>query len=390
MLVLAIILAVSCVVSLIASLFTIRGALSLKSLPEMPFEAPARWPKLSLIVPACNEAETIESALRSKCAADYPNLEIVAIDDRSTDGTGAIIQRVAGENSLVKAVRVDELPAGWLGKLHAMDTGLLASDGEWVLFSDADVHLAPGTLRHAIAHCEARGLDHLTVVPDMWPSGFVLDAVISTFLRLLLLTGRLWAVEDPRSTAAAGAGAFNLVRRSALEKIGGLSQIRMDVADDMALGLVLKQSGARPAVLAARGAVGLYFYRSLKELAHGVEKNGFAVVARFSYLRLVLAVIAFFLLELGPLAAFLVPHGLTWLHVLGAASTGVALATSAGLCVSGGRRILPALCGALATVILAVFFIRSAVLATRRGGIAWRGTLYSIDELKRGSKFKPL
>src|SRR5262249_1819655 len=141
-----------------AALRTIHAVPSLAALapPE-----PASWPRVSVIIPACNEEATIEEALRSRLREGYPAAEYIVVDDRSTDRTGEILDRIAAEDPRVVALHVRELPDGWLGKVHALHAGLARATGEWVLFSDADIHHEVGTLRRAVAHCEQNGIDHL-------------------------------------------------------------------------------------------------------------------------------------------------------------------------------------------------------------------------------------
>src|SRR3954470_6768743 len=160
---------------------------------------PPRWPRLTLVVAARNEAAELEASLESRLREDYPDLELVVVDDRSTDGTGAIVDRVASRDRRVVPVHVEELPDGWLGKLHAMHRGLERATGEWILFTDADVHLVPGTLRKAVAYAEARGLDHVGALPSVWPGGPLLDSIVAFCLRTLLASFRFSEVEDPKS-----------------------------------------------------------------------------------------------------------------------------------------------------------------------------------------------
>jgi glycosyltransferase involved in cell wall biosynthesis len=165
----------------------------------------------------------MEPGIRTRMADGYPELEIVLVDDRSEDETGAIADRLASEDPRVKAVRVTELPEDWLGKQHALQHGVEAATGDWLLFSDSDVLFEPGTLRRAVAYCEYRQRDHLAVMPELLPRGFLLDTVLAVFVRTLTVAGRLWQVEDPKSRAALGSGSFNLVRRSAFDLTPGFS-----------------------------------------------------------------------------------------------------------------------------------------------------------------------
>ena len=135
------------------------------------------WSRVSVIVPARDEAGTIEAAAATLMAQDYPNLQIVFVDDRSGDGTGAMMDRLAANDSRVTVVHVEELPEGWLGKVHALAAGWAASDGEYVLLTDADVHFAPGALRAAVTAAADGGLDHLAACPAIWPAGAVVDVM---------------------------------------------------------------------------------------------------------------------------------------------------------------------------------------------------------------------
>jgi glycosyltransferase involved in cell wall biosynthesis len=127
---------------------------------------PARWPRLSIVIPARDEADTLERAMAGKLAQTGPELELVLVDDRSTDGTSAIVDRIAAADPRVQAIHVTALPDGWLGKVHALQRGLEASTGELVLFTDADVEFEPGSCARAVALMEGSSLDHLTVLPS--------------------------------------------------------------------------------------------------------------------------------------------------------------------------------------------------------------------------------
>lgn len=255
----------------------LRVVRSVPSVQGLRAPPPGKWPRLSLIMPARDEEHTLEPALRSKLGNTYPELELVLVDDRSTDATGAVADAFARAEPRLQVVHVSHLPEGWLGKVHAMQRGLERASGEWVLFSDADVHLAPGMLERVIAHAEHEGLDHVCVLPRITSPCFLLQATISTFFRVICTGARLWAVPDPRSSAAVGIGAFNLVRRSALERSPGLEWLKMEIGDDVALGMMLKRSGARPAVLNGRSEVSLEFYPSLRALSRSLEKNGASI-----------------------------------------------------------------------------------------------------------------
>ena len=136
------------------------GMRRIESLTDVPPAADADCPSLSVVVPACNEAAAMEPALRSLLALDYPHLELIVVDDRSTDGTAAIVERLAAAHPQLRLLRVSELPSRWLGKNHALQVGSQAAGGDWLLFTDADVVFQPGALRrpdHAHAQLAAAG-----------------------------------------------------------------------------------------------------------------------------------------------------------------------------------------------------------------------------------------
>jgi Glycosyl transferase family 2 len=360
----------------------VRAVRSVPVLAEAVTPAPAGWPRVSIIIPACNEAAEIEEAVRSRLIDDYPELEIVLVDDRSTDGTAEIVDRLAREDGRVRALHVVELPSGWLGKLFALDRGARAASGELLLFSDADVHVAPGALRRAVALLEDGRLDHLGVLPRFWSSGFFLDAAFSAFFRLVWLAARPWAIPDPRSKAAFGVGAFNLVRRSAFERSPGFEYLKLEQADDAALGQMLKRCGARCAVANGRGDLGLHFYRSLREMARGIEKGG----ARWPFPAVLAGMAVLLALELGPWLALAASD--MRLRALGAVGAMLSIAATVGVARWMRHPVLPAVVAPVGIILLATMMVRASALAVVRGGVSWRGTFYRTEDLRAGSRFQ--
>lgn len=365
----------------------IRVVRAVPVLSRLHVPDPLRWPSVSLVIPARDEAASIEAAVRSRLVDDYPALQVVLVDDRSTDGTSAIVDRLAATDPRVEALHIRELPADWIGKVHALQRGTEVATGEWLLYSDADVHAAPGTLRRCIAYALERDLDHVAVLPELWRTTFILDVVLATFVRVLCIGARFWSVHDSRSSAAMGVGAFNLVRRSAYERTAGFRWLKLEVVDDAALGQMLKQAGARAAILNGRGCLGLHWYSSLADMARGGEKSVFSGLGQFSLIRLLTICTAVLLLELSPLPA-LWPLGLTWLTALGAAGTAAALAAQAIPWLWLNGRVLPVLLFPLAAVLGVSMTLRAGILAVWRGGLLWRGTLYPLKMLRAGARLK--
>jgi hypothetical protein len=381
--------AACCMVYSLASLVAIgRAVHCIPKLREIEPAPPVRWPHLSLIVPARDEATSLEPAITSRLCDGYPELELIIVDDRSTDGTGEIADAIATRDTRVVVEHVSALPDGWLGKVHALQRGVARASGEWLLFSDADVHYAPGTLRRAIAYLERERADHLSVIPEMRPRSFLVGVVQAAFLRLAVAGGRLPSVADPRSRAALGGGLFSLVRRSALDRTPGFEWLRLEVIDDLALGQMLKAHGARARVLNAAGSIWLDFYPSVGEFVRGGEKNSFALLGAFSYVRLALVLCALLGLELGACVPVAWPD--TPWSVRAGAALALALSTGGGLLVNRwlARPANEVVLWPVAIVVFVLGAVRSGWLALRRGGIVWRDTPYSIAALREGRRVR--
>src|SRR5580700_12136111 len=201
--------------------------------------AAAGNPRVSIIVPARNEEESIEQALRALLALDYDNYEVIAVNDRSTDSTGAIMERVAegqSQNSHPSVLRVihhTELPDGWLGKTHAMWTAANQATGDWLLFTDADVLFKPQSLRRALVYAESVPADHVVLFPRMIMKRPGEYMMIAFFQTMFMFGHRPWKVADPSTDDHMGVGAFNLVRRRVYDAVGTYEALRMEVLDDM-------------------------------------------------------------------------------------------------------------------------------------------------------------
>ncbi len=379
-----VLVAVGCLVWVVGSAFGVLTIRRVRHLDRLEARLPQAPPRVSVIVPCRNERATLEPATRARLSSDYPNLEMIAIDDRSDDGTGELIEALAREDARVRPVHIEHLPDGWLGKVHALDHGVAAATGNWLLLTDADVHFSPTAVSRAVAWAEARALDHFVVLPEITGHGFLLDAAYSAFGRYFAASQRLWAIEDPRSSASVGVGAFNLVRRAAFDRTPGFAWLKMDVGDDVALGLMLKRWGARAAVAHGAGHVSLSWYASIAEMARGLEKNSFAFLG-CSLPRVLVAVAVMLALDAAPMAAIAMgrPPALV---LLGAVAL-VAGLTTAGLAARWARRgVLAALLYPVGTLLLAGIILRAGVLGAMRGGVYWRGRFHSVEELRAGSR----
>jgi cellulose synthase/poly-beta-1,6-N-acetylglucosamine synthase-like glycosyltransferase len=339
----------------------------------------AEMPSVSVVVAARNEARGIEPALASLLALDVPRLEVIVVDDRSDDGTGEILDRAAAHDPRLKVVHVAALPDGWLGKNHALWTGAHAASGELLLFTDADVVLAPDTLRRAAGYMAAHAVDHLTAGPRVDMPGFVLQAFGVTFGLFFTLFARPWKAKDPASEAHVGVGAFNLLRAEAYRRAGTHEAIAMRPDDDVKLGKLVKKAGLRQDFVAATDHVSVEWYRSIREAVHGLRKNGFAGLDYRLSLVLLTSVgdVLFFIL---PFFAVFFTHG--WTRGMYAASVLLLLSLFAGAAHEQRVPVWYGVAFPIAGILVLVAVWNATLYALIHRGIEWRGTHYPLDQLR--------
>jgi glycosyltransferase involved in cell wall biosynthesis len=357
------------------------GSRRLRVLSDVAPLADDALPPVTIVVAAKDEAARVEEAARAWLRIDYPRLEIVIVDDRSTDGTGAILDRAAAQEPRLKVIHVAALPEGWIGKCHALARGAAASSGDWILFSDGDVVLSPDAVRRGISHAIRERADHLAVGIDLDVHGVGEAMFIGYFLAAFFLSQRPWAVPDPRSDAHIGIGAFNLVRRDAYVRAGGHERLRMELLDDLGLGLIVKRSGGRSLFALPGGMVRARWHVGVRGLIQGVEKNAFPAM-RFHLGLTVFAVSAQVISSLAPLAGLLAADSWTRGFAI-LAWSGIFLVytvTSSFASIRAWQAVMMPM-GAL---LFAFAIARSAAAILTRGGVVWRGTFYRLEELKRG------
>jgi cellulose synthase/poly-beta-1,6-N-acetylglucosamine synthase-like glycosyltransferase len=364
--------------------YGLKTMLGARRLPWLRDFAPApdsRCPKISLIFAARDEEEKLPHALPTLAGIDYPNLEILAVDDRSTDATPRILDEFAAAHPRFHALHVADLPSGWLGKPHALDTAYRASTGEWLLFTDADVKFQPDALRRCVTFIQEKQLDHLTLFGDVEMSGFWDRALIPFFGMAFQLAIQPQSVADPTSRSYVGVGAFQMVRRSAYESSGTHRRLAMEVLDDVKLGKIVKLGGFRSAVAVAQAAVSVRWHAGFTNLVRGVEKNFFAG-AGFSLPSALAQIFALLAFHVFPLLALLFGHG--WIRVIAGVGFLIPLMFQAAVDYVMRVPLFYALTFPLSATMFAFMLARSTFLALSRRGIFWRGTFYPLDELRRG------
>lgn len=364
-------------------LFGLRTLCSLTAarLKDHHVSPPAVWPSLSVIVPACNEGHTLEPAVRTLMAQDYPSLQIVLVNDRSTDDTAAVMRRLAAEDVRIETFEVETLPSAWFGKVHAMQRGLEHARGDLILFADADTHYGPGVLAHAVSLLEHRALVHLTLLPRLHTTSVWQSMMMAAFFDGYLERRRgSRSLLLPASGPLFGFGAFNLVRRAALDTTPGLAWFKLDVADDLALARMMRDTGPTGCAV-AHDALSLLYYSTLRDCLHGFQRTAFPLIARFSYVRAILIMLLMSWLVVSTILCVIFVPGYGCAAVF--LSAGLLCAANAVIGkVRLGRTLLGALLEPFALVMMVGVLARSTIGVLRRGGVVWRGTLYPTRELR--------
>ncbi len=351
---------------------------------------PAVWPSLSIIIPACNEAEHIESALTSLLVQDYPALEIIVLDDRSTDDTGRIIDRLAAQDSRIQAVHIAELPKGWLGKVHALHLGVQQAHGKWLLFTDADIYFEPGALRRAILYALDTQADHLALLPRVIVTGFWLGMAVRSFGLLFLYSTRAAQVHRPDNKHYIGIGAFNLVRREVFDCTPGFEWLRLEPGDDAALGMMIKQAGGKIRLAMAEEDLSVSWYPSVGAMFKGLEKNLFGPGAHYQWWRVLLQSVGICALVAAPLVGLGVGlyAGSALLLSAAGATIGTHLVFSISLAEKKPMDSIHLLFFPLGLLLVDTMLIHAAYRCLRNKGIYWRGTHYSLTDLRAGQRIK--
>ena len=371
---------------------TLRGMATLPDLTcidlnTLPALAGGDAPDLTVIVPACNEEKNIEATLRSLLASTGLRLEIIAVNDRSADKTGERMEQIAAEAAAggglhtLRVMHIRELPAGWLGKPHAMAMGAQRATSRWLLFTDGDVVFKPHALELALRHAEAKNADHLVLVPTVVLKTLGEAAALGVMNVLGGWTIRLWKVADARARDSIGVGGFNLIRREVYLRLGGFEALRMEVVEDLRLGWLVKSGGYAQRVAVGPHLVRIRWLQGTFAVVHLAEKNAFAVY-RYRVGMTLLASLGLAVQIVWPLLA--IDAG-GWPRAAG-------LLTYAAIAMTyaANRRetlvspwLAPSFAPAAAVVLYAL--LRSMVLALVRNGVEWRGTLYPLDELRRNA-----
>jgi glycosyltransferase involved in cell wall biosynthesis len=358
-----------------------RGVWSLPRLADAPPLEDARCPTVSILVTARDEARKLPGALRTLLAQDYPNYEVVAVDDRSRDSTRAILEAAARACPKLKCVGVDALPALWLGKPHGLQQAYEHSVGEWLVFTDADVHFAPDVLRRAVGLALSNDWDHLTLLGRIEMHGFFEKIAMTFFGFLFVLGSKPWRARDLKSTSYIGVGAFQLVSRRSYETMGTHRRLRMEVVDDMKLGKLMKQTSGRSGAAKAGNAVSVHWHDGVRNMVRGTTKNFFATVQYRSSLA-VGRMAGLLMMFVFPVVALAFARG--WALAFCGIAAALPAAIEAAAALEFGESPYWGLSYPIGALIFVWMLARSMIVTLWQGGIVWRGTFYALAELRRG------
>jgi len=371
---------------LAALIANIYGSIHTKTLAKVEPSDESKTTAVSVVLPACNEERHIEAVLNRWSSITEPELQIIVVDDRSEDDTGNIIDQAEIRDSRIRKIHISELPQGWLGKVHALHQGTKQATGDWILFADADVHMKPATILKAITYAKQENLDFISVIPDVKSGGIFFDMTWNVINAFFNLGSKPWRIPDNTSNKIGASGAFMLVHREVFDRTPKFEWLRLEVADDFGLCLLIKSHQGRCALMNGQGEVELQWYESYRDMAVKMQKNIYAITGRFSIWRILLQSFAMTVFALFPIL-LLFTGNLEYI-MYGIAMVGLLIFNVAYAAHHTGRARYPSLGAPLGFVLMAWMTLRAGILGWYIGGITWRGVLYPTEQLRAAQKVR--
>jgi glycosyltransferase involved in cell wall biosynthesis len=342
----------------------------------------AQEPSLAIVIAVRDEEDQLREALRSVCKLNYTSLEIIVVDDRSTDQTASILEELSIIYPQLVLERITSLPPLWLGKTHALYRGALKTTSDWILFTDADIIFDPDAVKKAMGYALNHKLDHLTILPEVKSRSQLFNSVLATFQIMLEIKLRPWLANNPKSKASIGVGAFNLIKKTAYQQIGTHKSIKLRPDDDLQLGKAIKEAGLKQDVLYGQGEVSLEWYPSIREFINGLMKNTFSAFDYQIFKALSAALGAFLLFALP------IPLGLLSGDLKTQLITFVIIVVQFGLYFTrngNDTKWWYSLTISYAGLLMTYITLKATFLTLKNKGIFWRGTFYSLKELRKHS-----
>jgi chlorobactene glucosyltransferase len=344
---------------------------------------------VSIIVPGKDEEANIGAALETLRAQDYPEIEIIMVDDRSRDRTAEIVRQAAARDTRIRLIQVQELPPGWFGKPHAMHVGAAAAKGRWLLFVDADCRQAPHSVRAAVNFLASREGDMLSLWPVLEMHGFWENAVQPVAGSVLVAWFRPSWVNNPRHWSAFANGQYILIRKDTYEAVGGYNSVRTEIVEDIALARLVKRTGHRLWNAIGADLFTTRMYDSLRGMYKGWTRIYYGAFK--SVLWLAGVIVLTFLFTLAPFialawtAAVLAMGGgspfAQAMFCLAAATTVLVFATMRRYFIAGKANPWYLFFYPLAVVLALVFQFGAVLRALGLRSVTWRGTTYKGNKV---------
>lgn len=336
---------------------------------------------VTVIIAAKDEEESIQHTLQTLISQTGTELDIIAVNDRSEDQTGEIMEKMAAANPTIHVVHIQTLPGGWLGKNHALKQGAELASGAYLLFTDADIQFEKTTISRALTFMEHENLDHLTAAPDLQAKSLPLRGLISYFLFGFGYFKRPWTANQKKTKGGMGVGAFQLLRKSTYESVGGHEALRLRPDDDLALGQRIKEAGFKQNLVTAKQLLKVEWYPNFQSALRGFEKNAFAGLNYSIWLSL-FAIVGVFVSQVLPFVFIF--SGTPIVQIISAINI-VLLFCLYGLTTRSFTSYSKwTIIGLPIFALLFVYMLaRALILTWVRGGIEWRGKRYSLKEMKQ-------
>jgi cellulose synthase/poly-beta-1,6-N-acetylglucosamine synthase-like glycosyltransferase len=348
------------------------------------------WPMLSVVVAARDEESNIEDCLTSLLAQDYPCLEVIAVNDRSTDATGRIIRGIAEKDARLRAIDIDQLPEGWCGKNHAMQRGIAQGRGEWILMHDADCkQVCPRTLSLTLQYAIDTQADMLSLLPQHQYESFWERYLLPVLTGVLMIWFRPSRVSNPRKRAAFANGMFMLIRRSAYEAIGTHKAVQGSLIEDMDIARRVKGLGLNLRVAPSTALFTVRMYTSLAQIGRGWER--IFIGAFRNVLGLTKALLVLIGRGLTPAATAAIGWAMVavgaapadwWLAaaIIGSGSLLAQLVMAARFFKHLKSRWVYGLTYPVACIIVAALVVKAMFKLRPGGKIVWRNTVYRLAQ----------
>jgi chlorobactene glucosyltransferase len=370
---------------LFVALLTLRGLARQKPLKAAPLRSPRRSDAMlvSILVPARNEeGRVLTECVRSLLVQDYERFEVIAVNDRSGDATGAILRAISRADERMRVIDGEETPAGWLGKPFALQQALERAKGAWILATDADMIFHPAALRTSIEHAIDGKYDAVTLIPRVESLSFWERVFAPTFGWFMAIGMPIERVNNPERREAIGVGGFFLIRREVLRRVGEYRAVRAEVAEDLRMAELMKEAGARLRIEYAPELVGTRMYAGFREIWEGFTKNFFAGM-RFSLLQtfvsillVLLFIIAPFIVALVSAIALALGAGGEWSSLLLVPALGIWLIQVLTFAAVNKTFDIPlryALTVPLGHALFVAILLNSALRIATGSGVMWKG-----------------